>query len=135
MHGEDLLVNDRSDRQAVEAISEGLPELDVITALAFVVEAVNSVDRGTFMVAAQDEEILRVLDLVRQQQADRLQGLLASVYIIAKEEIVGFWGKPAVLKESEEIVVLTMDIAADLSKEQVNLVFLTSIILVTRFVP
>lgn len=36
------------------------------------------------MVAPEDEKVLRVLDLVGQQQADGLQALLAAVHIIAE---------------------------------------------------
>lgn len=43
-----------------------------------VVEAVDAVDRGALVVAAQQEEVLGVLDLVSQQQADRLQTLCAA---------------------------------------------------------
>ena len=63
MHAEDLLVDDRGDREAVEAVGERLPELDVVPALALVVEAVDAVDRRALVVAAQQEEVLRVLDL------------------------------------------------------------------------
>lgn len=59
----DLLVNDSGDRQAVEAIGKGLPELDVIPAFAFVVKAVNSVDAGAFVVASEDKEVFWVFDL------------------------------------------------------------------------
>jgi hypothetical protein len=65
VHCEDFLVNDSSDWQAVEAISEGLPQLDVIPSLALVVETVYAVDGGAFVVAAENEEIFRILDLVR----------------------------------------------------------------------
>lgn len=64
MHGEDLLVNNRGNGQAVEAVGEGLPQLDVVTSLALIVEAVDAVDGRALVVAAQDEEVLRVLDLV-----------------------------------------------------------------------
>lgn len=39
MAAEDLLVDNRGDGQAVEAIGESLPQLHVIAALAFVVES------------------------------------------------------------------------------------------------
>jgi hypothetical protein len=64
VHCEDLLVDDCCDRQAVEAISERLPQLDIVPSLAFVIEAVDAVDGGAFVVAAQDEEIFRIFDLV-----------------------------------------------------------------------
>ena len=54
-----------------------------------VVEAVDPVDRRRLVVAAEDKEVFRVLDLVREQEADRLERLLAPVDIIAEEEVVG----------------------------------------------
>lgn len=39
MAAEDLLVDNRSDGQAVEAIGEGLPQLDIVTALAFIIKS------------------------------------------------------------------------------------------------
>lgn len=50
-----------------------------------VVEAVDAVDGGTLVVAPEQEEVLGVFDLVRQQQADGLQRLLPSVHVVAKE--------------------------------------------------
>ena len=114
MHGEDLLVDDRSNWQAVEAVSEGLPQLDVVSALALVVEPVNAVDGGTLVVAAEDEEVLWIFDLVCEEKADGLEGLLSSVDIVTQEEVVCFRWESAVLKESEEIVILAVDISANL---------------------
>ena len=54
--------------------------------LTLIIEAIDTVDTGTLMVATQEEEVLWVLDLVCQQQTDGLQGLLASVHIVS-------WGK------------------------------------------
>jgi hypothetical protein len=64
VHCEDLLVDDCCDRQAVEAISERLPQLDIIPSFAFVIEAINAVNGRAFVVAAQYEEIFRIFDLV-----------------------------------------------------------------------
>ena len=44
MHAEDLFIDDRSHRKAVEAIDEGLPQLNVIPSFALIVKAVNTVD-------------------------------------------------------------------------------------------
>lgn len=64
MHCEDLLVNDCCNGQAVEAVSECLPQLDVIPSFALIVESVDAVDGGAFVVAAQNEEVFGILDLV-----------------------------------------------------------------------
>jgi hypothetical protein len=64
VHGENLLVNDGSNRQAIEAVRECLPELDVVSTLALVVKAVDTVDRGALVITAENEKVLRILDLV-----------------------------------------------------------------------
>ena len=56
-----------------------------IEELTFIVEAVDSVNAGAFVVAHQEEEVLRILDLVGQQGADHLQRLLPPVNGVASE--------------------------------------------------
>lgn len=114
VHGEDLLVDDSGDRKAIEAVGEGLPQLDVVAALALVVEAVDTVDGRTLVVATQNEEVFGVLDLVGKQKADSLERLLASVNVITQEEVVGFGREATVLKEPQQIIILAVDVAADL---------------------
>jgi hypothetical protein len=114
VHGEDLLINDGGNGQAVEAVGKSLPKLDVVASLALVVEAVDTVDGRALVVAAQDEEVLGVLDLVRQQKADGLERLLATVDVVAEEEVVGLRREATVFEETEKIVVLAVDITADL---------------------
>lgn len=110
MHRENLFINDCSNRKTVEAVCECLPQLNVESALAFVVEAVDTVDTGTLVVAAKNEEVLRVLDFVRKQQAYRFQALLTAVHIVTKEKVVGLRWEAAILEQAEQVVVLTMDI-------------------------
>jgi len=79
--------------------------------LTLVVEAVDAVDGGTLVVASQQEEVLGVFDLVRQQQADGLQRLLPSVHVVSQEQVVGFGGEAAILKEPQQVCVLSVDVA------------------------
>lgn len=62
------------------------------------------------MVSSQDEKVFRVLDFIRQQQADSLKRLLAAVDIVTKEKIIGFGGETTVLKETQQVVILSMDV-------------------------
>lgn len=118
VHGENLLVDDRRNRQTVEAVGESLPELDVVSPLALVVETIDTVDRGTLVVAAQNEEILGVLDLVCQEQANGFERLLATIHVVPKEEVVGFRGESTVFEQTKEIVVLSVDVTANLKTDQ-----------------
>jgi phage tail sheath gpL-like len=62
------------------------------------------------VVASEDEEVFGVFDLVREQQADGLERLLSSVDIVSKEEVVGLWGEGSVLEQTQQIVILAVDI-------------------------
>jgi hypothetical protein len=39
----------------------------------FVIKSVDAVDGGTLMIATKDKEVLRIFDLVSQEQADGFQ--------------------------------------------------------------
>lgn len=64
MHSENLLINDGGDWKTVEAIRERFPQLDVISSFTLVVKAIYTVDGCTLVVAAKNEEIFGILDLV-----------------------------------------------------------------------
>lgn len=114
MHCENLLVNDGRNRQAVEAVGESLPQLNVVPPLALIVETVDAVDGSALVVTAKDEEVLRVLDLVGQKQADSLEGLLAAVDVVTEEKVVCLGWEATILEQAKEIVVLAVNISTDL---------------------
>jgi hypothetical protein len=64
MHAENFLIDQSSDRQTVKNVSEYFPKLDRVAALALIIEPVNSVDLSTLVVTSQEEEVLRIFNLV-----------------------------------------------------------------------
>ena len=62
------------------------------------------------MVAPQDEEVLGVLDFVGEQEPDGLEGLLAAVDVVPEEEVVCFWWKSTIFKQTEEVIVLAVNV-------------------------
>ena len=76
----------------------------------FVIKTVNSVDACTLVVSTKDEKVFRVLDLVCEEKANGFEGLFTPVDVVAEEEVVCFWGKTPILEESQEVIVLTMDV-------------------------
>lgn len=111
MHAQDLLIDERSNGQTVEAVRHGLPQADTVASLTLIVEAVDAVDARRLMVAAQYVELVGVAHLERQQQADRLNGLLAAIDVIAEKQVVGGRRKASVLEQTQQVVVLAVDIA------------------------
>ena len=66
------------------------------------------------MVPPQHEEILGIFNFVRQEETDGFQRLLAAIDVIAEEDVVGFGGEPSIFEQTEEVVVLAVDVAANL---------------------
>lgn len=75
-----------------------------------IVKAVDAINACALVVAAQDEKVLGILDLVREEQADRLQALLSTVDVVTQEQIIRFWREATVLEQAEQIVILAVDI-------------------------
>ena len=72
VHAEDFLVDYRTNGEAVKHIRENLPKFDGVSAFAFVVKPVNSIDLGALVVPAKQKEVLGVLDFVAKQKCDCL---------------------------------------------------------------
>ena len=116
MDAEDLLVDDGGKREAVEDVAKHAPQFDVVTPLALVVKPVDARDGVALVVASQQEEVLGVLHLVRQKQADHLQALLSAVHVIAQEQVIRLRREPAILKQPEQVRVLAVHVPADLQR-------------------
>jgi len=87
MHAQYLVIDERCDGQAVEAIREYLPQPNIEPPLTFVIKTIDSVDLCILVVTPQQENIFGVPDFVRQQQAYSLQALFASIDIVSEEYV------------------------------------------------
>ena len=63
------------------------------------------------MVASEEEEILWELDFVAEKQAHGLDGLLAAIDVVPKEQVVRLGRKPSVFEDPEQVVILAVYIA------------------------
>jgi hypothetical protein len=88
---EDFVLDNGRHRKAVEAVCKRLPQLDAVATLALVVKAVDAVDAGALVVAAQEVKGVWVPDFVREQQADCLQRLLLKKRIERKLGVGRAW--------------------------------------------
>ena len=66
MHAQDLLINQSCNWEHVKASCELLPETNIESVLALLVESVYLGDVLTLMVAPKQEDALRVFDLVSE---------------------------------------------------------------------
>ena len=105
VHGEDLLVDDSGDRKAVETVRKCLPQLNVIAALALVVESIDLGDLARFVVPAKDGHSVSVAQLEGNQQGHGFDGIVSSVYVVSHEQVVGIWRIATDAKEFCEVVL------------------------------
>ena len=114
VHAQNLVIDDCSHWEAIKAISKSLPELDVISSLALVVESVDTVDGGALVVASEQEEVLWIFYFICQQQTNSFQRLLSSVDVVPQEQIVRLWRVATVLKQTKKVEILAVHVSADL---------------------
>ena len=87
MHAHDFLVHEGDERHVVEAIVECLPEGELVPSLDLIKEAVNAGDGLTFVITAQHNYLFGETNLKSKKEANDLATLLASIHIVAKEEV------------------------------------------------
>lgn len=69
-----LLINQSRHWEAVKAVSERLPQSDIVSTLAFVIKAVYAVNGSAFVVSSEQKEVLGIFDL--QQRPVSIVGSL-----------------------------------------------------------
>jgi len=107
------LVNDGRNRQTIETVCERLPQFDVVSSLAFVIEAVDTVDGGTLMVSPENEEVLRIFNLVSEEEADGLEAVFAPVHVVPQEQVIRFRWESPVFEQSEQVIVLSVNVSTN----------------------
>jgi hypothetical protein len=134
MQAEDLVLDKSGEREEIEEIGEVLPDVCVsILAETLVVKAVDLSDLTGFVVATKDGYALGVADFEGNEQGDGLDGEIATVNVIAcqelavsswmgtrssggpltHEEVVRIWIWPANLEQLHEVVKLAVYVATD----------------------
>lgn len=83
MKTEYLIVDERRKRQVIEQISEVFPDVGVpVLPQALVVEAIDLCDLARFVVASKDGDARWVADLECNKEGDRLDRVVATIYVV-----------------------------------------------------
>lgn len=84
-----LVINQRRQRQVVKEVGKVLPNIRVaVLPQALVVKSIDLRDLPRLVVASQDGNAVAVSHLEDYEEGDRLDGVVASVDVVAHEEVV-----------------------------------------------
>lgn len=101
MHAKNFLVDDGGNGETVEAVGECFPKFDVVATFAFVVEAVNTVDRCAFVISSKNKEVVWKFDFVGQEEANCFQTLFPTINIVPKKEVIGLRRETPILEKPQ----------------------------------
>ena len=89
MDTEDLVVDQTANGHVAVQLADICPyDLVAVFSDALVVESVISVDLEVLVVSSLENDLIWVLDLVTQQQLDRLDGVATSVDVVSEEDVL-----------------------------------------------
>lgn len=111
MHAKNFVIDQCSDGKIVKARRKFFPNLNIVPPLAFIVESINSVDCGGFVVSSKQKKIFRIFDFVSKQKTYGLDRLSSPIYIIAQKKIVGKGRLFTILEYTQEIEILPMNVS------------------------
>lgn len=119
MNAEISIVDDGGEDQKVKHLGAVSPHIDgTVLAKALVIEAVHLGDLTALVVAAKERHSVGVADLQGQQKEKCLYAVVASVDVVAEEDVVGVGTLAAHFEELLDVVELSMKIAANLGVER-----------------
>jgi len=114
MQAENAVLNDCSQLQVVEEGGEVLPHIGVaVLPQALIVEAVDLGDLLALVISTKNSDAVRIADFQANEEGDCLDRVLASVDIVAHEEVVVIWQLSSDVEELFKIKELTMDVTAN----------------------
>jgi hypothetical protein len=85
-----LVIDERSEGQKVEQISEESPNVGVpILAETLVVEPIHLRDLPRFVVPTENSDTVAVAKFESDEEGDRLDGIVSAIDVVPHEEVVG----------------------------------------------
>lgn len=116
MHAQNAFVNDSRNWEVVKHCAEFTPHRKIVPSFAFIIETIHSCNRAALMISSQQEYMIRVLYLVSNQHANGFDALFTTVNKVSdKQVLVNGWGTSTHLKQTQQIIKLTVEVACDLN--------------------
>mmetsp|Transcript_6523 Transcript_6523/g.14256 ORF Transcript_6523/g.14256 Transcript_6523/m.14256 type:complete len:206 (-) Transcript_6523:14-631(-) len=127
VQAEDLLLNERRQGQVVKEVGEVLPHVSAaVLAQALIVETVDLRDLTALVVASEDSNAVGKPHFEGHQQRDRLHGVVATVHVVAHEQVVRVRRLSSDAEQLHQVVELPVDVTTDGhgAVDRLNILFL-----------
>ena len=113
MQAENLILHHRCQWEVVEQVCEVLPDVGVaVLAQALVIEAIHLSDLTTLVISTKDSDALLEAHLEANEEGDGLDGVVATINVVAHEEIVCVWRVASNLEQFHQVVELAVHVSA-----------------------
>lgn len=84
MQAEDLVLDEGGEGEKIEEVGEVFPHVRVaVLSKAFVVKSIDLRDLAGLVISSEDSDTLGITDLKAHKERDRLDGVVATVDIVA----------------------------------------------------
>ena len=114
MDAEDAIVDDGSQREVIEDVSAVSPNIErAVLPQTFIVKSVDLGDLPALVVSSNQRDQIGIADFIGEEQQKGLDAVEAPVHEIAQEKVADARNVAAVFEEFEQIIELSMDVAAD----------------------
>ena len=115
VHTEDATVHKGADRKKIEHVDTLLPDVgSAVLPHALVIKTIHLGDLPALVVSTKKRNAVWVEDLQRKQEQKRFDAVVASVDIIAHEEVIRIRTFASDKEQLLQIVELTVDVSTDL---------------------
>ena len=114
MDAEHLALDNGSNPEIIEDFGAVFPRVGIaILSDGLIVEAVDSGDLPSLVVASEEGDMSWVLHLEAEEQLESFDGIETSIDKITHEDVSGVWNFTAFVEQFQQIVELAMDITTD----------------------
>ena len=114
MDAEDAIVDDGGQREVIEDVSAVSPNIErAVLPQTFIVKSVDLGDLPALVVSSNQRDQIGIADFIGEEQQKGLDAVEAPVHEIAQEKVADARNVAAVFEEFEQIIELSMDVAAD----------------------
>ena len=114
MDAKDFSINNCANSEIIKDSSAIFPRVSIaILSHRFVVKAIHCCYLSRLMVSSKQSDTFGPLQFETEQELEGLNRVVAAIDEVSHEDVTFFWNFPTCFEQFEEVVELTVDVAAN----------------------